>query len=96
MEGPLRVDIDVNFAVLNLDRIGLQLLIRMVYRCAGLRIPFPGVPRADDFPLFHHALSQRATLVQALIVHGMELAPDVGDADHFSVTGEVPRFVGGG
>src|SRR5271169_1003276 len=88
--------VNKDFAILDLDGIGLQLLIGMIHGDARLRVPSPAVPGADHLAVFDHSLSERAALMQALVIHGAELAPNVGNADHFSVAGEVSRFVGGG
>jgi hypothetical protein len=34
--------------------------------------------------------------MQALIVHGADLSPHIGNANHFSIAGKVSRFVSGG
>src|SRR5215469_2555484 len=68
----------------------------MIYGMAGLWVPFPRVPGAYDFAVFDRALAERATLMEALVVHGGDFAPHVGDADHFAVAREVAGFVGVG
>src|ERR1700736_5986232 len=92
----LRLDIDEYFAVFDLDRIRLQLLIGMIFGRASLWIPSPAVPGADHLAVFDHSLSERAALMQALVIHRTEPSPDVGNTDHFPVAGKVPRFVGRG
>src|SRR5271165_1373798 len=87
------LNIDEDFAVFDLDGVRLQLLIGMVVGRAGLWIPSPAVPGADDPTVFDHALPERAALMEAHVIHGADLSPDVGNADHFPVAGEVARFV---
>ena len=54
------------------------------------------MPRADDPSLFDHALPQRASLVKAGVLHGVDLAAHVGDADQFVAAGEFFDFVNSG
>ena len=76
------LDIDVHFAVFDFDGIRLHLQICMTHGCPGLGIILPSVPGADYFTVFNHTLTQRAALMQALVIHGSELTPYVDDADH--------------
>ena len=91
-----RLHVNEYFAVLDLDGVRLQLLIGMILGRARLRIPSPAMPGADHLAVFNHSLSQRAALMQAYVIHGADLSPDVGNADHLAVAGEIARFVDGG
>ena len=89
--GVLEFDQDV--VVFDFDWVDGDFGVFVVGGFAGFWIVGPGVPGADDFAFFDHALPERAALVEAGIVHGGEFAVDVGDADFFVGAGEFFGFV---
>src|SRR5450755_4514894 len=87
--------IDKHIPALNLHPIHGHLRPRRT-RLARLRVPLPAMPRANNLPARDHALPQRSSAMQADIVHGTDLAINVGDADRLVAAGKFFRFVDAG
>src|SRR5580698_6023677 len=68
----------------------------MIHGHARLGIISPAVPGANHLAVFDDSLSERAALMQAHVIDGADLPPDIGNANYFSVAGKVARFVGVG
>jgi len=85
-----------HFAVFNFQGIDGNLRAGIVCGFAGLRIPLPAVPRADELVALDHALSQRAAAVQAHVVHRRNGSVHVGDADDSVAAGKFLGFAFGG
>src|SRR5260370_24423603 len=84
--------LDQHIPALNLHRIHRHLSSRRP-SLARLRIPFPAMPRANDFPTRDHALPKRPSAMQANVIHGTDFAVHVGDTDGLVATGEFFGFV---
>ena len=63
------LQLDQNVAVLDFERVNGDFRIGIMHGLTGFRIPLPCVPRAHDFSIFDHALTERSALVQADVVH---------------------------
>jgi hypothetical protein len=98
--GSAEISDDLNFdedvAAFDFQRIDGDLGGGIVRRFAGLRVPDPGVPGADDFAILDHALPERAAAVQADVIHCTQRAVYVGHADRMVAAGEFFGFVGAG
>ena len=88
-------DFNQHIAIFDLQRIHGDLHAGILFRRAGLCVPRPAMPRANNFAAFDHSLAQRAAAMQANVVHGAVCAVDVGDADRFAAAGKFLGFVGG-
>jgi hypothetical protein len=54
------------------------------------------MPRTDHFAIFDNALAERASAMEADVLHGADLAIHVGNANRLVAAGEFSGFVGGG
>jgi len=68
-----------NLFPFNTYRINCNSFLRVFSR-SGCGIEGPRVPGTNQFPVFDHALGQRASPMWAFIVQGADDAVDVGDA----------------
>src|SRR5208282_801218 len=91
--GPSKLDQHV--AALNLHRVHRDLRTRRS-SLACLRIPLPAVPWANYFPAGDHALAERASAMQADVIHGADFAIHVGDTNGLRAAGKFFSFVKAG
>src|ERR1035441_9404482 len=63
---------------------------------ARLRVQLPAMPGTNNFPSSNHALTERASAMQANVIHGADFAVHVGHADGLVATGKFFGFVGTG
>src|ERR1700683_1322558 len=71
--------LDQHIPALNLHRIYANLVPQWPSR-TRLRIPSPAVPGTDHLPALNHSPPKRPPAMQADIIHGADLAVDIGDA----------------
>ena len=74
-----KLDLDENLIPFNTYRINCNPFLRIL-SSPGRRIKRPGVPWTNQFPVFDHALGQRASPMGAFVVQGADNAVDVGNA----------------
>jgi hypothetical protein len=54
------------------------------------------VPGTNNFAIFNHALPERASAMQAGVIHRADFAVHVGHTDGFVATRKFPGFIRGG
>jgi hypothetical protein len=92
----MALQLDHDVAAFDLYRIDGNFRTGILRGFAGLRVPLPSVPGADDLVVFDDALSQGAPPVQAHIVDCRDGPVYVGYADHTIPAGEFFRLSSGG
>jgi hypothetical protein len=89
-------NVDHDVAVFNFDRVHRNPGAGIVRGFAGLWVPLPAVPGANDFVAFDRSLAQRTATVQANVIHSGDGSVYVGDADDFIATGKFFGLAFGG
>jgi hypothetical protein len=89
------IGIDQHLPALNLHRIHRHLRPRRP-GLARLRIPLPSMPWTNNLPSRNYPLPQRPAAMQANIIHGVDLAIHVGEANDLTEAGKLFRFINAG
>jgi hypothetical protein len=79
------LNINQDIAVLDLNRIHIELRIGIIENLAGSSVVFPPVPWADDFAALYVALPQWPAHVQADVVNGRDCAVHISNTNRFAV-----------
>ena len=83
-------------AVFDFEGIQGEFRLRVLDGLACLQIPFPTVPRTDDFALFDCALPERSAPVQADVVDRGVSSVHIGNANFLVATAKFLGLVSAG